>query len=254
MSHTSSPESTPNCTQGQMNQLPTVDWDEFKYRQLYWAPIVEVYTIAVPLNAPHHNVINWDYYLQITTYRSMVTASMVIDRFIIELSTLMAAEKSSAPIGTRDASPATTTIITGTGFDLINNRNRIPFLRVNWVRPSAREATMDEMCRRHGRRQSWVQDSTLLTREIEYHSYMSIERDHQSENIQSMAGSYPWIGNTENCRRSRETIPSLDIVYTYNSSNLEEASRTATAKSMRRVSEWRREEMQLATIHLWTCG
>ena len=39
----------------------TVDWDKFKYRQLHWANIVEVYTIAVPVNAPHHNVNNWDY-------------------------------------------------------------------------------------------------------------------------------------------------------------------------------------------------
>jgi len=29
----------------------TVDWDEFKYRQLQWAHIVAVYRIAVPLNA-----------------------------------------------------------------------------------------------------------------------------------------------------------------------------------------------------------
>jgi len=33
------------------NQLHTVDRDEFKYWQLHWAYIVEVYTISVPLNA-----------------------------------------------------------------------------------------------------------------------------------------------------------------------------------------------------------
>ena len=66
-----------------------------------------------------------------------------------------------------------------------------------------------------------------------------MERDHQSENLQSMARSYPWIGNTED----RKTIASQQVattflqfkrsastsivVYTYNSSNLEEARRTA---------------------------
>jgi len=44
-----------------------------------------------------------------TTYRSMITASTDIDRFIIQLSTLMAAEKSSVPTVARDASPAMTT-------------------------------------------------------------------------------------------------------------------------------------------------
>jgi len=78
----------------------------------------------------------------------MITASTDIDHFIIQLSTLMAAEQSSAPIGDRDASPAMTTIITSTGFDLINKRNRIPFLRVNSVRAAAKEATMDETRRR----------------------------------------------------------------------------------------------------------
>jgi hypothetical protein len=61
----------------------------------------------------------------------MITASMAIDRFIIHLSTLMAAEKSSAPIGARDGLPAMAPIITSTGFDLISKRNRISFLQVN---------------------------------------------------------------------------------------------------------------------------
>jgi hypothetical protein len=64
VSYTSSPESTPNCTIGRKNQLHTVDWDEFKYGQLHWAPIVEVYMIAVPLNVPYHIVYNGDYSLK----------------------------------------------------------------------------------------------------------------------------------------------------------------------------------------------
>jgi len=42
-----------------------------------------------------------------------------------------------------------------------------------------------------------------------------------------MTRSYPWIGNTENRRRSHQTIVSQRIVYTHSSSNLEEARRTA---------------------------
>jgi hypothetical protein len=61
----------------------------------------------------------------------MITASTDIDRFINQLSTLMAAEKSSARIGARDASPAMTMIIPATGFDPINESNRIPFLPAN---------------------------------------------------------------------------------------------------------------------------
>jgi len=75
------------------------------------------------------------------TYGSIVTASTVIDHFIIELSTLMGAEKSSAPIGAWDSLSAMARIIMSTGFDLIN-------------------------------------------REIEYHSYGSIECDYQPEKLQ----------------------------------------------------------------------
>ena len=174
MSHTSSPELTPNCTKGRKNELHTVDWDEFKYRQLDRPPIVEVCTIAVPLNAPHHNVNNWDYSLKMT-YRSMITASTDIDRFISQLSTLMAAEKSWE-------TNSRTRRVTGNDetyhdyrprlFDPANERNRI------------------------------------RSREIEHHSYKSIERDHQSENLQSMARSYPWIGDIKNRRRSWKTIAS----------------------------------------------
>jgi hypothetical protein len=109
-----------------------------------------------------------------TTYRSMITARRDIDHFIIQLSTLMAGEKSSETnwrtrrvtcdddnyhdyrirpyqheklntiptsqlsaiisqrcYNVRNVSPARTTIIMITGFDLINKRNRIPFLQVN---------------------------------------------------------------------------------------------------------------------------
>jgi len=110
-----------------------------------------------------------------TTYRSMITASTDIDRFIIQLSALMAVEKTSE-------NNSRTRRVTGDDenyhdyrprlFDPANERNRI------------------------------------RSREIEHHSYKSIERDHQSENLQWMTRSYPWIGNTENRRRSRETIAS----------------------------------------------
>jgi hypothetical protein len=133
--------------------------------------------------------------------------------------------------------------------------SRTPFVQVNWVRSSAWEARMDETRRRQRRRQSQAQQSTLPTREIDYHSDKSIERDHQLENIHSMTQSYPWIGNTENWRRFQLTIVSQRIMYTYNSSNVEEGWRTAkTTKAIGRVSEWRQYEMQLPTIHLWTCG
>jgi len=105
--------------------------------------------------------------------------------------------------------------------------SRISFLQVNSVQSSGREATMDEMRCWQSRQVSWVKDSTLSTRENDYHSHQSIEPDHQSENLQSMASSYPWIGNTENRRQSQETISSRHMVYTYNRSNLEEARRTA---------------------------
>jgi len=142
------------------------------------------------------------------TYRSMITASTDIDRFIIQLSTLMAAEKSSETY-------SRTSRVTGDEdnyhdcrprlFDPANERNRI------------------------------------RSREIDHHSYKSMERDHQSENLQSMTRSYPGIGNTENRRRSQQPIASQRIVYTYSSSNLEEARRTAkTTKAIGRVSEWRR--------------
>ena len=116
-------------------------------------------------------------------------------------------------------------------------------------------------------RLSRVQDSTLPTREIEYHSYKSMERDHQSENLQSMARSYPESAIPRTERRlqvSTAETPFLQfkrsastsiVVFTYNSSNLEEARRTVkTTKAIGRVSEWRRKEMQLPTIHLRTCG
>jgi len=141
-----------------------------------------------------------------TTNRSMITASTDIYHFIIQLGTLMAAEKCSETNWRRRRVAIMTTIITNTGFDPTNERNRIPFLQVNSVRSSAREATMDETRRRQWRQLSWVQDSTLSTREIEYHSYKSFERDHRSENLQSMARSYPWIGNSGD--RRWETIAS----------------------------------------------
>jgi len=124
----------------------------------------------------------------------MITASTDIDRFISQLSTLMAAEKSWE-------TNSRTRRVTGNDetyhdyrprlFDPANERNRI------------------------------------RSREIEHHSYKSIERDHQLENLQSMTRSYPWIGNTGNRRWSQQTMPSQRIVYTYSSSDLEEARRTA---------------------------
>jgi len=121
----------------------------------------------------------------------MITASMDIDRFINQLSTMMAAEKSSEtncrtrhvtgddyrpplfdPANERnqlrsrywvephsyesiecDQQPeklqwtrrvvTMMRIITSTGFDTTNKRNRIPFLQVNWSRSSVREPTIN---------------------------------------------------------------------------------------------------------------
>jgi len=121
------------------------------------------------------------------------------------------------PIGTRDASPqwwqlswlqaATVRSSQWEKPNTIEIFSWTPFPWVNWVRSSARETIMDEM-RCWQWRLSWLQDSTLSTREIEYHSYKSIERDHQSENLQSMMRSYPWIGNTNNQWRSQQTFAS----------------------------------------------
>ena len=79
-----------------------------------------------------------------TTYRSLITVSTDIDLFIIQLGTLMAVEKSSETSERTRRIAKMSTIITNTGFDPTNERHRIPFLPVNRVRSSAREATMDE--------------------------------------------------------------------------------------------------------------
>jgi len=177
LSHTSSPESTPNCTKGLKNQLHTVDWDEFKYRQLHWAPIVEVYTIAVPRNAPHHNFNNEDYSLKkrhieawlLQAWISMVSSfnwappmTTIItttgpdysirpmretecDRDI-EWNTIptsqLSAIMSQRSYNGRGTSQAMTMIITSTVFDPIKERNRIAFLRLNWARSSVGEPTV----------------------------------------------------------------------------------------------------------------
>jgi len=124
--------------------------------------------------------------------------------------------------------------------------SQTPFLEVNRVRSSAREATMD-VTRRWQWQLSWLQDLTLSTRKIEYHSYRSMECDHQSENLHLMTRSYPWICNTENRRRSQQTIVSQRRVYTNSSSNLKEAQRTRkTTKAIERV---RMAAMRKSTSH-----
>jgi len=79
-----------------------------------------------------------------TTYRSMITASTEIDRFITQLSTLMAAEKSSETNWRTRRVATMMTIITSTGFDPTNKRNRIPFPQVNGARSSLREPTIND--------------------------------------------------------------------------------------------------------------
>jgi len=92
-----------------------------------------------------------------TTYRSMNTASTDIDHFIIQLSTLMAVKNDA------ETNSSTRRITGGDNsyhdntprlFDLANEENRI------------------------------------RSREIEHHSYKSIERNYMSENLQSMKLSY----------------------------------------------------------------
>jgi len=88
----------------------------------------------------------------------MITASPDIDHFIIQLSTPMAAEKiSEANSHTRRVTGDDENYhdYTARRFDPANERNRIQ------------------------------------SREIEYHSHKSMERDHQLENLQSMTGSHP---------------------------------------------------------------
>lgn len=98
-------------------------------------------------------------------------------------------------------------ILTSTGCDLTNMWNQLPILQVNGVQLSTRGATMDETHRQQGWWQSQIQDSTRPTREMDYYSYKSTERNHQSENKQFRAGSYLWISNTNNqgwCQRRLE--------------------------------------------------
>jgi len=80
-----------------------------------------------------------------TTYRSMITASTDIGRFIIQLGTLMAAEKNSE-------TDSRTRHVTGDDenyhdywpqlFCPANERNRIPFPQVNGTRSSVGEPTI----------------------------------------------------------------------------------------------------------------
>jgi len=88
----------------------------------------------------------------------MINASTDLDRFIVQLSTLMAAEKSTE-------TNCRTRRITGDDDNYHDYRPRLfdPANETNRIR----------------------------SREIKHHSYKSIERDHQSENLQSMARSYP---------------------------------------------------------------
>ena len=178
VSHTSSPESTPNYTKWRARILIVSSSN--------WAPGWQRWRVQRPIGAREASPQWW------------------------QLSRLQAA---TIPFGQWEK-PNTIEIL-----------SRTTFLQVNWMRSPAREAIMDAT-RGWQRRLSWLMDPTLSTRQIEYHSYKSIERDHQSENLQSMTGSYPWIGNTENRRRSQQTIARQRIVYTYSSSNLEEARRT----------------------------
>jgi len=109
------------------------------------------------------------------TDRSMFTASMDIDRFIIQLSTRIAAEKSSE-------TNSRTGRVTGDDDKYHDYRLQLfnPAYARNWIR----------------------------LRAIEHHSYRSIQRDHQSENQPSMARSYPWISFLRNQRRSWKWIAS----------------------------------------------
>jgi hypothetical protein len=93
-----------------------------------------------------------------TTYRSMITESTDINRFIIQLSTRMAADKTS---GTNSR----TRRVTGDDDNYHDYRPRL----------------FDPANERNG----------IRSKEIKHHSFKSIERDHQSENLQSMTRSYP---------------------------------------------------------------
>jgi len=190
-----------------------------------------------------------------TTYRSIITARRDIDCFIIQLSTLMAAEKSSETnwhrrrvtcdddnyhdyrirpcehqksntISTsqlsaiisqrsyhgRNVSLARTTIIMITGFDPFDERNRIPFLQVNWARSSVGEPTIND-------------------------GILPLNRQFEGQVNRPLRVS---IVATTFLQFERSASTSI-VVYTYNSSNLVEARRTAkTTKAIRRVSEWRR--------------
>jgi len=186
-----------------------------------------------------------------TTYRSMITANTDIDLFIIQLSTLMAGEKSSETNWRTRRVATMMTIITTTGrnysirpmseseYDRDIESNIIPTSQLSAIRSQRSYNGRDASPQ--WRRLSQEPDSTLPTREIEYHSPKSMERDHQSEILQSVTRAYPWIGNTANRRWSQQTIASQRIVYTYRSSNLEEARSTAkTTKAIGMVPEWRR--------------
>jgi len=67
-----------------------------------------------------------------------------------------------------------------------NELNIIPMAQLSAISSQRRYNALDPSLQWH---ESQVHDSTLSTRDIEYHSYKSIERDHQSENLQSMTQS-----------------------------------------------------------------
>jgi len=131
--------------------------------------------------------------------------------------------------------------------------SRTSFLRVNWVRSAAREATMDET-RRHNdhdyheyriRPYQQEKSNTIPTSQwsaiISWRTYnqwrdltpeSAIPRTERQLQVSTVATTF--------FQFERSASTSI-VVYTYNSSNLEEARRTVkTTKAIGRVSEWRR--------------
>jgi len=153
---------------------------------------------------------------------------------------------------------------------LIEMLSRTSFLLVKWVQPPAREATMDETHRhndddyrdwniRHDQQQqSNTISSSQLSAIISPRTYHH-RRDGTTElvilrtkgevqrqlRVGTLATTFHQFGQS--------ALTSI-VVYTYNSRTVEAWRTAKTPKAIGRVSEWCRSEMQLPTIHLWTCG
>jgi len=175
----------------------------------------------------HHYVKNWDYCLQMT-YRSMITLSTDIDHCILQLSSLMAAEKFSE-------THWLTRHVTSNGNDFYEYtiRSNQPE-QWNSIPRSQFGTIISQRTYNH-----WLNDSDQ--NDIR-RSEGDIDRQFWVSTVATSSLLILWSASTS------------FVVYTYNFSILQEAWRTAKlTEAMGRVSERQREETKLLILHFWTC-